>query len=66
MVQAQEQQMELMEIPEHTDPQAVREALLNIPTRADWKECKQTRAEEEECSGRLREQFKPYDFALED
>ncbi|KAG7253652.1 hypothetical protein CRUP_034334 [Coryphaenoides rupestris] len=102
MVQAQEQQMELMEIPEHTDLKQIAppgtpyfyveldtgektllphhqtlplqfgrevlasEALLNIPTRADWKECKQTRAEEEECSGRLREQFKPYDFALED
>ncbi|KAJ3612398.1 hypothetical protein NHX12_020674 [Muraenolepis orangiensis] len=102
MVQAQEQQMELMEIPEHTDLKQIAppgtpyfyveldtgeklfyriqkhfplqfgrevlasEAVLNIPTRADWKECKQTREEEEQCSGRLRDAFKPFDFALED
>ncbi|KAK7896813.1 hypothetical protein WMY93_022138 [Mugilogobius chulae] len=77
MVQAQEQKMELMEIPEHTDLKQIAppgtpyfyveldsgeklyyriqkhfplqfgrqvlasEAVLNIPTRADWKECKQ-------------------------
>ncbi|KAM4614696.1 CWF19-like protein 1 [Polymixia lowei] len=102
MVQAQEQQMELMEIPEHTDLKQIAppgtpyffveldsgeklfyriqkhfplqfgrevlasEAVLNIPTRADWKECKQSREEEEECSRRLRDDFQPYDFALED
>ncbi|XP_034529407.1 CWF19-like protein 1 [Notolabrus celidotus] len=102
MVQAQEQQMELMEIPEHTDLKQIAppgtpyfyveldsgeklyyriqkhfplqfgrevlasEAVLNIPTRADWKECKQTREEEEEGSKQLRDQFQPYDFALED
>ncbi|KAK0154510.1 CWF19-like protein 1 [Merluccius polli] len=102
MVQAQEQQMELMEIPEHTDLKQIAppgtpyfyveldtgeklfyriqkhfplqfgrevlasEALLNVPTRADWKECKQTREEEEQCSAKLREAFQPYDFALED
>uniref|UniRef100_A0A667YYU3 CWF19-like protein 1 n=1 Tax=Myripristis murdjan TaxID=586833 RepID=A0A667YYU3_9TELE len=42
------------------------EAVLNIPTRADWKECKQSREEEEECSRRLRDEFQPYDFALDD
>ncbi|KAM3858848.1 CWF19-like protein 1 [Diretmus argenteus] len=102
MVQAQEQQMELMEIPEHTDLKQIAppgtpyfyveldtgeklfyriqkhfplqfgrevlasEAVLNIPTRADWKECKQSREEEEECSKRLRDDFQPYDFSLED
>ncbi|XP_034019142.1 CWF19-like protein 1 [Thalassophryne amazonica] len=99
MVQAQDQQMELMEIPEHTDLKQIAppgtpyfyveldsgeklfyriqkhfplqfgrevlasEAVLNIPTRADWKECKQSREEEEECSRKLREDFLPYDFS---
>ncbi|XP_029283861.1 LOW QUALITY PROTEIN: CWF19-like protein 1, partial [Cottoperca gobio] len=102
MVQAQEQQMELMEIPEHTDLKQIAppgtpyfyveldtgeklyyrihkhfplqfgrevlasEAMLNIPTRADWRECKQSREEEEESCKKLRDDFKPYDFALED
>lgn len=102
MVQAQEQQMELMEIPEHTDLKQIAppgtpyfyveldsgeklfyriqkhfplqfgrevlasEALLNIPTRADWKECKQTREEEEECCRKLRDDFQPFDFAWDD
>ncbi|KAM6987046.1 CWF19-like protein 1 [Aplochiton taeniatus] len=101
-VQAQEQQMELMEIPEHTDLKQIAppgtpyfyveldsgeklyyriqrhfplqfgrevlasEVLLNMPTRADWKECKQTREEEEEFSKLLRDDFQPFDFALED
>uniref|UniRef100_A0A671YDY5 CWF19-like protein 1 n=1 Tax=Sparus aurata TaxID=8175 RepID=A0A671YDY5_SPAAU len=102
MVQAQEQQMELMEIPEHTDLKQIAppgtpyfyveldsgeklyhriqkhfplqfgrevlasEAVLNIPTRADWKECKQSREEEEESCKQLRDDFQPYDFALDD
>uniref|UniRef100_A0A4W6BTI3 CWF19-like protein 1 n=1 Tax=Lates calcarifer TaxID=8187 RepID=A0A4W6BTI3_LATCA len=102
MVQAQEQQMELMEIPEHTDLKQIAppgtpyfyveldsgeklfyriqkhfplqfgrevlasEAVLNIPTRADWKECKQTREEEEESCKQLRDDFQPFDFAWED
>ncbi|XP_023141358.2 CWF19-like protein 1 [Amphiprion ocellaris] len=101
-VQAQEQQMELMEIPEHTDLKQIAppgtpyfyveldsgeklfyriqkhfplqfgrevlasEAVLNIPTRADWKECKQTREEEEESCKQLRDDFQPFDFAWED
>lgn len=101
-VQAQEQQMELMEIPEHTDLKQIAppgtpyfyveldsgeklfyriqkhfplqfgrevlasEAVLNIPTRADWKECKQTREEEEESCKELRDDFQPFDFAWED
>ncbi|KAM9845990.1 CWF19-like protein 1 [Aulostomus maculatus] len=102
LVQAQEQQMELMEIPQHTDLKQIAppgtpyfyveldsgeklfyriqkhfplqfgrevlasEALLNIPTRADWKECKQSREEEEESCRRLRDDFQPYDFAWDD
>lgn len=42
------------------------EAILNIPTRADWKECKQTREEEEDTCRQLRDDFQPYDFAWED
>ncbi|KAM3588271.1 uncharacterized protein V6R79_025226 [Siganus canaliculatus] len=101
-VQAEEQRMELMEIPEHTDLKQIAppgtpyfyveldsgeklfyriqkhfplqfgrevlasEAILNIPTRADWKECKQSREEEEEASKQLRDAFQPFDFAWED
>uniref|UniRef100_A0A1A7WIS1 CWF19-like protein 1 n=1 Tax=Iconisemion striatum TaxID=60296 RepID=A0A1A7WIS1_9TELE len=101
-VQAQEQQIELMEIPEHTDLKQIAppgtpyfyveldsgeklfyriqkhfplqfgrevlasEVVLNIPTRADWRECKQSREEEEENCKRQREDFQPYDFAWED
>uniref|UniRef100_A0A8C7RJQ2 CWF19-like protein 1 n=1 Tax=Oncorhynchus mykiss TaxID=8022 RepID=A0A8C7RJQ2_ONCMY len=102
LLQAQEQNMELMEIPQHTDLQQIAppgtpyfyveldsgeklfyriqknfplqfgrevlasEALLNIPERADWRECKQTPEEEEGLSKQLRDDFQPYDFALED
>uniref|UniRef100_I3JUF7 CWF19-like protein 1 n=1 Tax=Oreochromis niloticus TaxID=8128 RepID=I3JUF7_ORENI len=102
MVQAQEQQMEMMEIPEHTDLKQIAppgtpyfyveldsgeklfyriqkhfplqfgrevlasEAVLNIPTRADWKECKQSKEEEEEGSKQLRDDFQPYDFTWDE
>lgn len=102
MVQAQEQNMELMEIPQHTDLKQIAppgtpyfyveldsgeklyyriqknfplqfgrevlasEAVLNIPTRADWKECKQSREEEEESCKQQRDDFQPYDFAWDD
>ncbi|KAG5267802.1 hypothetical protein AALO_G00225910 [Alosa alosa] len=102
MVQAQEQQIELMEIPEHTDLKQIAppgtpyfyveldsgeklfyrikknfplqfgrevlasEAVLNIPTRADWKDCKYTREEEEELTKQVRGQFQPFDFTMED
>ncbi|XP_058482037.1 CWF19-like protein 1 [Solea solea] len=102
MVQAEEQQMELMEIPEHTDLKQIAppgtpyfyveldsgeklfyrirkqfplqfgrevlasEAVLNIPTRADWKECKQSREEEEENCKLIRDQFQPFDFAIDE
>ncbi|XP_077401061.1 CWF19-like protein 1 [Vanacampus margaritifer] len=102
VVQAQEQQMELMEIPQHSDLKQIAppgtpyfyveldseeklfyriqrnfplqfgrevlasEALLNIPTRADWKECKQSRGEEEAACAQLRDAFQPFDFAWGD
>uniref|UniRef100_A0A3Q0S2P4 CWF19-like protein 1 n=1 Tax=Amphilophus citrinellus TaxID=61819 RepID=A0A3Q0S2P4_AMPCI len=102
MVQAQEQQMEMMEIPEHTDLKQIAppgtpyfyveldsgeklyyriqkhfplqfgrevlasEAVLNIPTRADWKECKQSKEEEEESCKELRDDFQPYDFTWDE
>ncbi|XP_077449775.1 CWF19-like protein 1 [Stigmatopora argus] len=42
------------------------EALLNVPTRTDWKECKQSRADEEKACARLRKAFQPFDFAWDD
>ncbi|CAI5636579.1 unnamed protein product [Oreochromis niloticus] len=42
------------------------EAVLNIPTRADWKECKQSKEEEEEGSKQLRDDFQPYDFTWDE
>lgn len=42
------------------------EPLLNIPTRADWKECKQSREEEEQSCKQVRDDFQPYDFSWED
>ncbi|XP_036373804.1 CWF19-like protein 1 isoform X1 [Megalops cyprinoides] len=102
MVQAQEQQMELLEIPQHTDLKQIAqpgtpyfyveldtgeklfhrikknfplqfgrevlasEAVLNIPTRADWRECKYSREEEESLTKKVREEFEPFDFTLMD
>ncbi|TSK13549.1 CWF19-like protein 1 [Bagarius yarrelli] len=102
MVQAQEQQMELMEIPEHTDLKQIAppgtpyfyveldtgeklfyrirknfplqfgrevlasEAVLNMPTRSDWRECKNSREEEETLTKQFRTEFQPFDFTLED
>ncbi|KAL0964889.1 hypothetical protein UPYG_G00273930 [Umbra pygmaea] len=102
MLQAQEQNIELMEIPQHTDLKQIappgtpyfyveldsgeklfyriqknfplqfgREVLasvplLNIPERADWRDCKQSREEEDRLSKQLRDDFQPYDFTLED
>lgn len=102
MVQAQEQQMELMEIPEHTDLKQIAppgtpyfyveldtgeklfyrirknfplqfgrevlasEAVLNMPTRSDWRECKSSREEEETLSKQFRTEFQPFDFTMDD
>ncbi|XP_019403246.1 PREDICTED: CWF19-like protein 1 isoform X3 [Crocodylus porosus] len=40
------------------------EAILNIPDRADWRQCKSTKEEEEALSKAFREDFEPFDFSL--
>lgn len=42
------------------------EVLLNIPMRADWRECKCTKEEEEDQAKQMRSDFVPFDFALND
>ncbi|MEE6477310.1 hypothetical protein FKM82_011469 [Ascaphus truei] len=42
------------------------EAILNIPTRADWRACKSGREEEEDNARAFREDFEPFDFSLQD
>ncbi|XP_072327786.1 CWF19-like protein 1 isoform X2 [Scyliorhinus torazame] len=100
IVQAEEQQMELLEIPEHSDLKQIiqpgsayfyveldsgekllhrikrqfplqfgrevlaSEAVLNIPDKANWRECKYSREEEEEFAKAFRKGFQPYDFSL--
>ncbi|KAM4678449.1 CWF19-like protein 1 isoform 2-T2 [Discoglossus pictus] len=102
IVQAQEQNIELLEIPEHSDIKQIvqpgapyfyveldsgeklfhrikknfplqfgrevlaSEAILNIPTRADWRECKSSREEEESLAKAFRAEFEPFDFSLQD
>ncbi|XP_069084546.1 CWF19-like protein 1 isoform X2 [Pleurodeles waltl] len=102
ILQAQEQQIELLEIPEHSDIKQIvqpgtpyfyveldngeklfhrikknfplqfgrevlaSEAILNIPTRADWRECKSTKDEEEALAKAFRESFEPFDFSSAD
>ncbi|XP_063303894.1 CWF19-like protein 1 [Pelobates fuscus] len=102
IVQAQEQNIELLEIPEHTDIKQIvqpgtpyfyveldsgeklfhrikknfplefgrevlaSEAMLNIPTRAHWKECKSSPAEEESLAKSFRGDFEQFDFSLQD
>uniref|UniRef100_H2ZSJ7 CWF19-like protein 1 n=1 Tax=Latimeria chalumnae TaxID=7897 RepID=H2ZSJ7_LATCH len=100
--QAQEQQIELLEIPEHSDLKQIvqpgtpyfyvemdtgeklfhrikknfplqfgrevlaSEAILNIPDKADWRQCKYSREEEETLAKTFREKFEPFDFTLLD
>ncbi|XP_019367728.1 PREDICTED: CWF19-like protein 1 isoform X2 [Gavialis gangeticus] len=100
IVQAQEQQIELLELPEHSDIKQIAqpgtpyfyveldtgeklfhrikknfplqfgrevlasEAILNIPDRADWRQCKSTKEEEAALSKAFREDFEPFDFSL--
>ncbi|XP_078276031.1 CWF19-like protein 1 isoform X1 [Rhinoraja longicauda] len=102
IVQAEEQQMELLEIPEHSDLKQIiqpgsayfyveldneeklfhrikkqfplqfgrevlaSEAVLNIPDKANWRECKYSREDEIEFAKSFREGFQPYDFSLLD
>ncbi|XP_068134376.1 CWF19-like protein 1 isoform X2 [Hyperolius riggenbachi] len=102
IVQGQEQNLELLEIPQHTDIKQIvqpgtpyfyveldsgeklfhrikknfplqfgrevlaSEAILNIPTRADWKACKLSQEEEESQAKSFRREFEPFDFSLQD
>ncbi|KAM4037926.1 CWF19-like protein 1 [Anomaloglossus baeobatrachus] len=102
IVQAQEQNIELLEIPEHTDIKQIvqpgtpyfyveldngeklfhrikknfplqfgrevlaSEAILNIPTRADWKACKLDPDEEGSQAKAFRRDFEPFDFSSQD
>lgn len=40
--------------------------ILNVTERIDWRECKSTEEEETRLRNRIREDFRPYDFTLED
>lgn len=42
------------------------EVVLNIPMRADWRECKCTKEEEEDQAKKVRADFEPFDFAIDD
>ncbi|XP_001513071.2 CWF19-like protein 1 [Ornithorhynchus anatinus] len=102
IVQAQEQQIELLEIPEHSDIKQIvqpgvpyfyveldtgeklfhrikknfplqfgrevlaSEAILNIPDKSDWRQCRLGREEEVAQSRLFRGDFQPFDFALDD
>ncbi|XP_043569496.1 CWF19-like protein 1 isoform X4 [Chiloscyllium plagiosum] len=102
IVQAEEQRMELLEIPEHSDLKQIiqpgsayfyveldsgekllhrikkhfplqfgrevlaSEAVLNMPDKANWRECKYSREDEEEFAKVFRNGFQPYDFSLLD
>lgn len=100
--QAQEQQIELLEIPERSDLKQIvqpgvpyffveldtgeklfhrikkifplqfgrevlaSEVILNIPEKADWKQCKYSHEEEEAQARAFRKSFEPFDFSLSD
>ncbi|XP_029328388.1 CWF19-like protein 1 isoform X3 [Mus caroli] len=102
ITQAQEQQIELLEIPEHSDIKQIAqpgaayfyveldtgeklfhrikknfplqfgrevlasEAILNIPEKADWRQCQTSKDEEEALARRFRKDFEPFDFTLDD
>ncbi|KAK7810934.1 hypothetical protein U0070_013588 [Myodes glareolus] len=74
ITQAQEQQIELLEIPEHSDIKQVKqegevlasEAILNVPDKADWRQCQISKEEEETLARRFRKDFEPFDFTLDD
>ncbi|KAK2724388.1 hypothetical protein QYM36_001041 [Artemia franciscana] len=39
-------------------------SVLNVPGRSDWKNCKDTKEEEEKTAKKFREKFEAYDFTL--
>lgn len=42
------------------------EAILNIPDKADWRQCQISKEEEETLARRFRKDFEPFDFTLDD
>ena len=40
--------------------------ILNVTERIDWRECKMSKEEETNLRDRIREEFQPYDFTLEE
>lgn len=42
------------------------EAILNIPEKADWRQCQTSKDEEEALARRFRKDFEPFDFTLDD
>ncbi|KAK2098816.1 hypothetical protein P7K49_024267 [Saguinus oedipus] len=75
ITQAQEQQIELLEIPEHSDIKQVKqrgwevlasEAILNIPDKSDWRQCQISKEDEETLARRFQKDFEPFDFTLDD
>ena len=39
-------------------------SVLNLPDRANWKDCKVSENEEKEMAAAFRKKFQPYDFNL--
>ncbi|XP_053439157.1 CWF19-like protein 1 isoform X1 [Nycticebus coucang] len=102
ITQAQEQQIELLEIPEHSDIKQIAqpgaayfyveldtgeklfhrikknfplqfgrevlasETILNIPDKADWRQCQMSKEDEETLARCFRKDFEPFDFTLDD
>ena len=42
------------------------EAILNIPEKADWRQCQTSKDEEEALARRFRKDFEPFDVTLDD
>lgn len=40
--------------------------ILNVTERVDWRDCKSSKEEETRLRDRIREDFQPFDFTLED
>ncbi|KAM8786881.1 uncharacterized protein C2orf78-like [Rhynchonycteris naso] len=102
IAQTQEQQIELLEILEHSDIKQITqpgaayfyveldtgeklfhrikknfplqfgrevlasEAIINIPDKSDWRQCQISKEEEETLARRVRKDFEPFDFTLDD
>lgn len=42
------------------------ETILNVPDKADWRQCQISKEEEETLARRFRKDFEPFDFTLDD